>query len=70
MKKQTKEPNLKKEMIWSIFMCMFAICMVLCIGICGLFAYYMHGSFKTPTTTEITQTSDGDFTQNNQSITK
>lgn len=70
MKKQIKEPNFKSEMAWSIFKCMFAMCMVFILLLGGLFAYYMHSSFKNPATTEITQTSDGDSTQNNQSINR
>lgn len=65
-----KEPNFKSEMAWSIFKCMFALCVMFIALLGGLFAYYMHGSFKNPASTEIIQTSDGDSTQNNQSIGK
>ena len=61
-----KEPNIKKEMIWSIFKCMFGLCMALSIGVCGLFAYYMHRSFNsTLSNMEVWQ----DGTNNKQSVT-
>lgn len=61
-----KEPNIKKEMIWSIFKCMFGLCMALSIGVCSLFAYYMHRSFNsTLSNMEVWQ----DGTNNNQSVT-
>lgn len=59
-------PNLKKEEIWSIFKCMFVLCMVLCLGLCGLFGYYVHKSFSgTTASMEVMQ----DGTNNNQSVT-
>ena len=67
---EIKEPNFKSEIAWSMFKCMFALCLLLSLLIGGLFAYYMHGSFSNVVTTDITQTSDGDYTKNNQNIYK
>ena len=59
-----EEPNIKKEEVWSIFKCMFALCMMLCLGLCGLFAFYMHGSFNaTAITAEMNQIENNNSTQ-------
>lgn len=62
-----KEPNMKKEMIWSIFKCMFGLCMALSIGVCGLFAYYMHRSFNGTAINADMNQIENNYT--NQSIT-
>ena len=59
-----KQPKLKAEMAWSIFKCMFALCVSLCLLLGGLFAYYIHKSFNG-TSMEVMQ----DGTNNNQSVT-
>ena len=62
-----KQPKLKAEMAWSVFKCMFVLCLSLCLLLGGLFAYYMHKSFNGTTI-------DADMNQvennySNQSIT-
>lgn len=62
-----KEPNIKKEMIWSVFKCMFVLCMLLSLGICSLFGYYMHRSFNGTAINADMNQIENNYT--NQSIT-
>lgn len=62
-----EEPNIKKEEIWSIFKCMFVLCFALCLGLCGLFGYYMHKSFDGTTIKADMNQVENNYT--NQSIT-
>lgn len=59
-----KVPKLDGEMTWSIFKCMFTLCLIAFLLLGGLFGYYVHKSFNG-TSMEVMQ----DGTNNNQSVT-
>lgn len=69
-----KEPNIITEMYLSmikIFIWALVITNLITSLIWASVHYgYFSKSFANPTETEINQTSDGDFTQNNQSINR